>query len=395
MLRILFLPLYIKFISRMCSGLVRLTPLIATIRPPPGPLSPERLLRLKLEEALYQIELLKLANRILQQKLLEVTKRPQLSLREKLSLAFASLLPQASSLKDIFPVKLTTIKTWVYALKRRRIVALLPCSRRSQNFPSKTPEDPEDIEALVCRMKRENPWWGYERIAGELKTLGIIIHRSTVRRILIRHEIVPPSLQTCLDWIKIVTHRPHEMWAMDVFRTRLWRVIPLYLCIVLDDYSRMIVGFSVGILPTARWILSCLTDVIGRYGSPLSLLTDNGSCFRTQFDTFLVSHGITHKRCAVGHPQTNGKIERLWKSLKEELMNRTLIVSRRHLTWMLHEYVAYYNGFRPHQGIQNSIPREKLKGKDNIIPLYQKGSTVKRIKFAGGLLGSYVLKDAA
>lgn len=392
MLRILFLPLSVKLISRVFVILTRLSFLLSA-HPPRSPLSPEQLLRLTLEEALFQVELLKFANRMLQQKLLDLTPRPRFLLGDKLSLAFASLLPQASSLTDIFPVKWTTIKKWASALKRERITALLPCSRRPHAFPQKTSEE---VDALACRMKRENPCWGYERIAGELKNLGITIHRSTVRRILIRRRFVPPTGEAYLSWIKIVTSQPHEMWAMDVFRARLWRVIPISICLILDDYSRTILGFSVGFFPTVRWILSCLKEAIERYGCPFSLLTDNGSCFRTQFDACLASRGIAHKRCAVGHPQTNGKVERLWKSIKEEFLNRMLIVSRQHLTGMLKEYVRYYNGFRPHQGIQNSIPREKLEGKkENLLPLYGKGVKLKRITFAGGLLTSYILKDAA
>ncbi len=173
----------------------------------------------------------------------------------------------------------------------------------------------------MCRMKKENPSWGYERIAGELKNLGISIHRSTVRRILIKHRLIPPSLKACLDWMKIITHRPHEMWAMDVFRTRLLGFIPIYLCIILDDYSRAILGFSVGFFPTVQWVISCLKEAIERYGRPLSILTDNGSCFQKQFEVFLATLSIAHKRCSIGHPQTNGKVERLWKSLKYELLN--------------------------------------------------------------------------
>ena len=244
-------------------------------------------------------------------------------------------------------------------------------------------------------MKRENPLWGYERIAGELKSLGILIHRSTVRRILIRQGLTPTSLQACLDWMKIITQRPHEMWAMDVFSARLWGLIPIYLCIILDDFSRMILGFTVGFHPTARWILSCLTSAIVRYRCPAFLLMDNGSCFQRQCDDFLTAVRIVHKRCSIGHPQTNGKIERLWKSLKYELLSRTLIGSRRHLLWLISEYVRYHNEFRPHQGIQNMIPMEKLEGQNSVFLLYRKGVKLKSVAFAGGLLNSYILKKAA
>jgi len=394
MLRFLFLPFSVKLINWVFLLVARLSPLFIVPSPPKGSPSGEKLLLLRLEHALYQIELLKFANRVLQQKLLEATQRPQFSLWEKCSLAFTTLLHPTctDSLKGVFPVTWKTIKSWASSLKTGRLTALIPLSRRSQSFPKKTPDE---IEALVCRMKRENPCWGYSRIAGELRKLGIRIHRSTVRRIIIRHGLAPPNLKAFFLWMKIITSKPHEMWAMDVFRIRLWGLIPIYICLILDDYSRMIVGVSVGLLPTAGWVITCFKEAIARYGHPLSLLTDNGSSFRRQFDLFASSEGIAHRRCSVGHPQTNGKIERLWKSLKTELLCRTLIVSKRYLTWLLKEYVLYYNSFRPHQGIQNSIPIEKLEERKTFIPLYRKGTKATKNQFAGGLLTSYVLKHAA
>jgi len=77
------------------------------------------------------------------------------------------------------------------------------------------------------------------------------------------------------------------------------------------------------------------------------------------------------------------------------LLSRTLIVSRRNLIWLINEYIAYYNNFRPHQGIKNNIPLDKLDGKENVISPYSRNIRIKRVKFAGGLLSSYVLKEAA
>jgi len=394
MIRILLLPISIKLTAWIFLVIARIYPLFLKVPSQKGLLSPQRLLRLKLEEALYQIELLTFANKMLQQKLREVTKQPHLNLKEKLSLALTSLLPlhNPAFLKEIFPVKWKTIKNWASSLKAGRVNDLLPASRRPQNSPLKTPEE---IETLVCRMKRENPLWGYVRITGELRSLGISIHRSTVRRILIRHRLIPPSLQMCLEWMKIITFKPNDMWAMDVFRARLWGIIPVYLCFILDDYSRLILGFSVSFIPTTKWIITCLKETIDYYGHPLSLLTDNGYCFRSSFDALLISKEIIHKRCSVRHPQTNGKIERLWRSIKEELLSRTLIVSTKNLIWLLNEYITYYNNFRPHQGIKNSIPLDKLNDREKVISFYPNNTRIKRIKFAGGLLSSYVLKEAA
>jgi putative transposase len=68
------------------------------------------------------------------------------------------------------------------------------------------------------------------------------------------------------------------------------------------------------------------------------------------------SEGIRVIRIPVGTPQANGCAERWIRSVREECLDRLLIVNRQHLKRVLKDYIAYYNKARPHQGLAQSTP---------------------------------------
>ena len=97
------------------------------------------------------------------------------------------------------------------------------------------------------------------------------------------------------------------------------------------------------------------------------VLTDNGpemgqktSGKKNQhpFERMLMELGITHRYIRPYRPQTNGKVERFWRTLEEDLLHETTFDSKSHLQDELLQYIIYYNEHRPHQGIQGKTPLE-------------------------------------
>lgn len=95
------------------------------------------------------------------------------------------------------------------------------------------------------------------------------------------------------------------------------------------------------------------------------LLSDNGPEFGKKesatkqnhpFERLLIEMGIRHRYIRPYRPQTNGKIERFWKTIEEDLLNETYFESFEHLQKELTEYLYYYNHHRPHQGIGGQTP---------------------------------------
>ena len=102
-----------------------------------------------------------------------------------------------------------------------------------------------------------------------------------------------------------------------------------------------------------------------------SILTDNGSEFGRKvikektkenhpFERLLLEYNIKHKYTKPYRPQTNGKVERFWRSLEEELLKEQVYQDKSQLEEELFEYCCYYNHIRRHQGIDNMTPYQKL-----------------------------------
>jgi transposase InsO family protein len=94
------------------------------------------------------------------------------------------------------------------------------------------------------------------------------------------------------------------------------------------------------------------------------VITDNGSEFKSisedkmhhPFERMLIELGIRHRYTKAYRPQTNGKAERFWRTLNEDLIEGTTFDSIDHFQDELQQYLLYYNEHRPHQGLNGAVP---------------------------------------
>lgn len=130
---------------------------------------------------------------------------------------------------------------------------------------------------------------------------------------------------------------------------------------VIDDITALTVMFAT---------LRCLNILADRYQVRFQeVLTDNGPEFGTResqkkpghpFERMLMELGITHRYTRPYRPQTNGKVERFWRSLEEDLLRETTFDSIDNVKDELLQYLIYYNHHRPHQGLGGKTPVEFL-----------------------------------
>ena len=147
----------------------------------------------------------------------------------------------------------------------------------------------------------------------------------------------------------------------------------LYLVCVIDDYSRVAwaeVVEDITSLTVMFATLKCLNILADHYQIKFEeMLSDNGPEFGPRmskqkqnhpFERMLMELGIKHRYTRPYRPQTNGKVERFWRTLEDDLVRDTHFDSVEELKEELLQYVYYYNHERPHQGINNKKPVEML-----------------------------------
>jgi len=128
------------------------------------------------------------------------------------------------------------------ALVRRKYRLLFTPKRRGKPGP-KGPS-PELI-AAICEMRRRNPTFGYQRIAHQLSlVLDVKLDKDVVRRVLTKHYRPDPSNRGP-SWLTFLGHAKDSLWSLDFFRCESLVLKTHWVMVVMDQYTRRIVGFSV------------------------------------------------------------------------------------------------------------------------------------------------------
>lgn len=183
---------------------------------------------------------------------------------------------------------------------------------------------------------------------------------STIYRILKAHNLntlVPRQKEAKR---RIIKETAGELAHIDCHQVKRGSVTGydtkhLYIVGLIDDYSRICaveLVDNVQSLTVGLSALKLLTLFKQNYGITVStILSDNGSEFKQAFASIMVTLNITHKKTRPYRPQTNGKIERFWKTLEEEVLYEGVFETRQYLEEQLFNYMLYYNHLRHHQGI--------------------------------------------
>ncbi len=237
-------------------------------------------------------------------------------------------------------------------------------SRRPHTSPARTPEA---IELLILAVRAENPGWGAKTIHSVLEREGCaeLPCIKTVNNILNRYGCISPeeSLKR-QPFVRFEKDCCNEMWQVD-FKGE-FRMADSNYCYpldILDDHSR----FSIRITPrlsTANVVIPTFLEAFREYGMPNSVLSDNGAQFAgfkkgyTQFERWLMDLDILPIHGRIKHPQTQGKIERFHRTMKQELLNHTEIADIEDAKIKFSAWRDKYNNLRPHEALGMKTPAE-------------------------------------
>jgi putative transposase len=278
-------------------------------------------------------------------------KRADLQPHDRALLAAASRVLPKPRWPSLF-VRPETVLRW-----HRSLVGRSWTYSRRQGRPPK----PAGVRQLVIRLAGENPTWGYRRIQGELKHLGIAIAPSTVWAILKGEGIDPAPRRAGLSWRMFLKEQAAGIIACDFLTIDTVFLRRFYTLFFVEVATRRVHLAGVTSNPDTSWITQQARNLVARWdGLPFRfLIRDRDSKYVAGFDDVLRSEGLKIVRTPIKAPLANAFAERFVGTLRRECLDRTLIFGRGHVESVLKTYTVHYNGHRPHRSLAMNPPVPK------------------------------------
>ena len=293
------------------------------------------------------VEYLKVENRILRDKL---PKRIPITPREKNRLIKFGK-PLGDAIKQL--IGIVHPKTFL------RWIAGSSVHKKTKRTPGR-PSTAPDIKCLILKLAGETGW-GYTRILGELKKLGIhSVCRSTVVNILKDAGFDPGPDRKAGSWSEFVRRHAETLWASDFLSVKTWTKsgqVELYLLFFVHVGSRRVIVSNPTAHPDATWVTEqarnaamAMEDLGLRC---TDLIIDHDTKYTAAFDRVFEAEGTEVKRVGPRAPDLNAYAERFVQTLKLECLDHFAILGDLHLRHLANEFLAHYHDERPHQGIGN------------------------------------------
>lgn len=266
---------------------------------------------------------------------------------------------------------------WVHTLVTRYeaggLDGLEPRSRRPATNPRQLPEPARTrIVELREKLVADGLDAGPATIAWHLAAEGIdpLPAVSTIRRVITAAGLVlpEPRKRPRASLRRFAADQPNETWQSDFTHWRLAEGSDVQILAWLDDHSRYLLAATAHTPVTGPDVIDTFTATINTYGPPASTLTDNGMVYTTRllkdpaarnaFEYLLAALGITQKNGSPSHPQTQGKIERFWQTLKRWLANQPRPANLADMQALLDTFRSLYNEHRPHRALGRATPQQ-------------------------------------
>src|SRR5262245_8609936 len=285
-----------------------------------------------------------------------------------------SILTQVATL-----VTPDTILRWHRQLIARKWTA----ARRGVGRPGVLTE----IRQLTVRMARENPTWGYRRIQGALTNLGHRVARSTIATIL-RNEGIGPVPERPTSWRSCLAAHWEAIAAADFFTTEVWTargLVTYYTLFAIELASRRV--HLVGSTPhpddafmvqIARTLTHADDGVLVGHRF---LICDRDAKWSEACRQTLAAAGLRVVQTPYHAPDCNAYAERFVRSIKEECLDRLVILGEAHLRQALGAFTTHYHQERNHQGLHDRLIAP--------APMGPSGGTIRCRPRLGGLLRYY------
>jgi putative transposase len=251
-----------------------------------------------------------------------------------------------------------TILRWY----REKVAAKYDGSR-TRGWPGRPRSRGDTVKQLVT-MARDNPSWGYTRLRGALKNLGLDIGRSTIQRILRELGIEPaPVRGKTMPWKTFLKSHWGAIAAADFFSVEVLTVGGLlrYLVLfVIDLKTRRVHIAGIAHTPDGACMAQIARNLTDAVTGPLRgfdhLIVDRDPLYTERFKQLLATANVCLLRLPANSPNLNAYAQRFVRSIKQECLRHIVPLGEGHLRKVVGEFVEHYHAERNHQGLANVIP---------------------------------------
>lgn len=294
----------------------------------------------------------------------------------------------ARLLRSAIVLKPSTVLNFHCALVKRKYRLLFTPRTRGKpgpNGPSR------DLISLIVEMKQKNPNFGYQRIAEQIALVfDVEIDKDLVRRVLAKHYKPEPG-SSGPSWLTFLGHSKDSQWSADLFRCESLILKSHWVMVVMDQFTRRIIGFAVHRgAPDGPAVCTMFNSIISGSDSPQYLSSDNDPLFRyRQWNANLRILEVTEVKTVPYAPMSHPFVERLIGTIRREYLDHVPFWTTRDLERKLLLFQDYYNKVRPHQGLDGALPNAI--GENNA----RKVVSLQTRRWKSHCHGLYQLPDAA
>ena len=243
---------------------------------------------------------------------------------------------------------------------------------RSSAYYAPVGESAENLALmrLIDELYTLHPFYGVRQITRRLRQLKHRVNFKRVRRLMRLMGLIAqcpkPNLSKPAPGHRIYPYllrnlnvcRANQAWCMDI------TYVPIeggfvYLCAVLDWYSRKVLAWSLSNSMDTAFCLEALREAIEGHGAPDIMNTDQGSQFTgADWNATLLEAGVRISMDGRGRYLDNIFIERLWRSLKQEAVYLTELTDGFQARMVIKDWITFYNTERPHSALEYQTPDE-------------------------------------
>jgi transposase InsO family protein len=299
---------------------------------------------------------------------------PNLRASDRLVAGLCALLLRPSRLiRSAIVLKPSTLLSLHQALRNRKYRLLFSSMRRGKPGP-KGPN--KGLIEAVVQMKQRNPAWGCPRIAQQIAlAFDIPINKDLVRRILARHYR-PEQNSGGPSWLTFLGHLKDSLWSVDLFRCESATLRTHWVLVVMDQYTRRIMGFGVhaGAVDGVALCRMFNRAIRWQRGMPKYFSSDHDPLYRFgQWQANLRILEMTEIKTVPYVPLSHPFVERLIGTIRREYLDRTLFWTTADLENKLLDFRTYFNHHRTHTALEGRTPDQAAPMPRRVASLHSYG----------------------